>query len=68
LIINIEVDGAYHKQERKKRFCTLRDKYLKSQGVIIERIEAEFLRRMTDEEMKRWLLDVVLISQSKIRG
>jgi hypothetical protein len=51
-IINIEVDGIYHKLEKKKWFCMLRDKYLKSQGVIIIRIEASVLGRMKDEELK----------------
>jgi hypothetical protein len=32
---DIEVDGIHHKQERKIRFCKLRDKYLKSRDIII---------------------------------
>jgi hypothetical protein len=51
LIINIEVDGIHHQPERKKKFCMLRDKYLKSQGVVIERIEVSVLRRMKDKEL-----------------
>jgi very-short-patch-repair endonuclease len=45
LIVNIEVDGIHHRREKKKRFCMLRDKYLRSQGVVIDRIEASTLRR-----------------------
>jgi hypothetical protein len=63
LIINVEVDGIYHKLEKKKKFCMLRDKYLRSQGVIIERIEVSVLRRMKDMEVKKWLLERVAISQ-----
>jgi hypothetical protein len=59
LIINIEVDGIHHQLERKKRFCMLRDKYLRSQGVVIERIEVSALRRMKDKEVKEWLLERV---------
>jgi len=59
LIINIEVDGIHHQLERKKRFCMLRDKYLRSQGVVIERIEVSALRRMKDKEVKEWLLEMV---------
>jgi predicted nucleic-acid-binding protein len=59
LIINIEVDGIHHQLERKKRFCMLRDKYLRSQGVVIERIEVSVLRRMKDNEVKEWLLERV---------
>jgi hypothetical protein len=67
LVVNIEVDGIHHKLERKERFCMLRDKYLRSQGVIIERIEVSILRRMKDMEVKEWLLERVVISQ-KNRG
>jgi hypothetical protein len=37
----------------------LRDKYLRSQGVVIERIEVSVLRRMKDKELKEWLLERV---------
>jgi hypothetical protein len=67
LVVNVEVDSIHHKLERKKRFCMLRDKYLRSQGVIIERIEVSVLRRMKDMEVKEWLLKRVAISQ-KNRG
>jgi hypothetical protein len=67
LVVNVEVDSIHHKLERKKRFCMLRDKYLRSQGVIIERIEVSVLRRMKDMEVKKWLLERVATSQ-KNRG
>jgi very-short-patch-repair endonuclease len=63
LIINIEIDGIHHKQERRKRFCMLRDDYLKSRGVIIERIETSTLRRMKDREVKEWVQERVIIAQ-----
>mmetsp|Transcript_25366 Transcript_25366/g.24267 ORF Transcript_25366/g.24267 Transcript_25366/m.24267 type:complete len:247 (-) Transcript_25366:238-978(-) len=63
LIINIEIDGIHHKQERTKRFCMLRDEYLKSRGVIIERIETSTLRRMKDNKVKEWLQERVIIAQ-----
>jgi hypothetical protein len=63
LIINIEVDGMNHKQE-KKRFCTLRDVFLKSKGVVIERIETSALRRMNDKEVKEWVQERVKEAQN----
>jgi very-short-patch-repair endonuclease len=57
--VNIEVDGIHHNRERKKRFCMLRDKYLKSQGVIIQRIVTSSLRKMNDTELEKWLSDKV---------
>jgi hypothetical protein len=60
--INIEVDGIHHKQERKKRFCMLRDKNLKSQGVVIFRIGSSSLGKMTDKELERWLHERVDIA------
>jgi very-short-patch-repair endonuclease len=60
VIVNIEVDGQHHLQERKKRFCMLRDKYLESQGVYIVRIDVPFLLKMKDDDSLRdWLLKVV---------
>jgi hypothetical protein len=66
LIINIEVDGVHHRREKKKRFCNLRDKYLKSQGVVIERIEANKLRRMRDKEVREWIEERVANAQQTI--
>jgi hypothetical protein len=63
LIINIEVDGIYHKQEKKKLFCLRRDRYLKFQGVIIDRIEVSTLRRIKDVEVEEWLLERVRVGQ-----
>jgi hypothetical protein len=45
LIIDIEKDGIHHKKEKKKRFCTLRDNYVRTLGTIIERLDASSLRR-----------------------
>jgi hypothetical protein len=45
LIIDIEINGIHHKREKKKKFYILRDKYLKAQGVVIERIDTSTLRR-----------------------
>jgi hypothetical protein len=60
VIINIEVDGSHHLRERKKRFCMLRDKYLESQGVIIERIDVPFLQKMKkNDSLRDWLLKTV---------
>ena len=57
LIINIEVDGVHHRQEKKKRFCRLRDEYLQSRGVVIARIEVSALNAMSEHEVEEWVLD-----------
>jgi hypothetical protein len=63
LIVNIEVDGIHHKQEKKKRFCTLRDRYLEAQGVVVERIDTSALGRMKDKEVKDWIQERVAEAQ-----
>jgi hypothetical protein len=63
LIINIEVDGFYHHLQRKKRFHMLRDKYLTSQGVVLERIETSALRKTNDMQLNEWLLERVDVGQ-----
>jgi very-short-patch-repair endonuclease len=60
--INVEVDGLHHKQEVNKRFCMLRDKNLKAQGVVIFRIKASSLRKMNDHDLERWLRERVDIA------
>ena len=58
LIINIEVDGVHHRREKKKRFCRLRDEYLQSRGVVIERMEVSALSAMSEHEVEEWVLDM----------
>jgi very-short-patch-repair endonuclease len=38
-IINIEIDGPLHVYETKKLFCSIRDEYLREQGIEVVRIE-----------------------------
>jgi hypothetical protein len=64
LTVNIELDGIHHKQEKKKRFCRLRDKYLEAQGVVIKRIDVSVLRRMKDKEVKDWIQETVAEAQN----
>ena len=59
LVINIEVDGMRHKQEKKINFCKLRDAYLKSGGVVVHRIDASRVNKMDDNQLELWLLDVI---------
>ena len=58
LVINIEVDGVHHRREKKKRFCKMRDEYLVSRGVVIERMEVSTLRAMSEQEVEEWVLDI----------
>jgi hypothetical protein len=54
LVVNIEVDGVYHAWEKKRRYCRLRDQYLASKGVIVQRVDSTVLWKMTDEELESW--------------
>ena len=59
IIINIEVDGISHLFERSNRFNMLRDKYVKSRGILVERICAYDMWRMNRSALKRWILSKV---------
>jgi hypothetical protein len=58
LIVNIEVDGVHHRRGKKKRFCKMRDEYLVSRGVVIERMEISKLSAMSEQEVEEWVLDI----------
>jgi hypothetical protein len=55
-IINIEVDGIHHKNEKKIMFCERKDKYLKSRGVFVLRMDVSRMNQMKDIELKEWIL------------
>ena len=59
LVINIEVHGINSRQERKKKFCKLRDAYLKSRGVSVHRIDASLVMKMQDNDVDQWVVDVI---------
>ena len=59
LVINFEIDGTFHLRMKKINFCLLRDKYLQSRGVIIERLPTARFIRMRDDDVARWILDKV---------
>lgn len=59
IIINIELDGLQHQREKSKRFGMLRDKYLKSQGVVVERLENSSLEKMSEDQLEKWLLKIL---------
>ena len=54
-MINIEVDGASHLHERKKRFCKLRDKYLLSKGMYTIRIDNIDVINMDEDQLMFWI-------------
>jgi hypothetical protein len=58
LVINIEVDGVHHRREKKKRFCNMRDEYLVSREVVIERMEISTLLAMSEQEVEEWVLNI----------
>jgi hypothetical protein len=54
--LNIEMIGVYHKPQKRERFCAIRDRYLRSRGVIIVRADSLKLRQMDDGDLMMWLL------------
>lgn len=54
--LNIEMLGVYHKQQKRERFCALRDRYLESRGVIIQRVDVLSLRQMEEGDLMMWIL------------
>jgi hypothetical protein len=49
----------YNQPENSKRYGILKDKYLTSEGVVIERIDSSVLREMSDEDVIKWLKTIV---------
>ena len=66
-IVNIEIDGMNHLHPTKKRFCSLRDNYLKSKNILVVRIEAHTLRNLSDRKIKDWILGILSYSSEDIR-
>ena len=53
-IVNVELDGPHHRQAKKKRFCALRDWYLRDvQGVDVVRwdLMSPEVQRMRDGDV-----------------
>jgi hypothetical protein len=58
-IINIEVGGIHHRNEKKIMFCRRKDKYLKLRGVHVSRIDVFSMSRMKDIELEIWILSSI---------
>jgi hypothetical protein len=56
MIMNIEVDGIHHKNEKKILFCSRKDKYLKSKGVFVLRMDVSRMNQLKDIELEEWIL------------
>jgi hypothetical protein len=54
MTINIEVDNIRHKN---KLFCDRKDKYLKSKGVMVCRIDVDVMTNMSGNELEEWILE-----------
>ena len=63
ITIDIEISNVYHVQEKKQRYCLLRDKYLTSYGIIVERLDLGDLRKMKDKDLMNWINQRVLAAQ-----
>ena len=63
ITIDIEISNVYHVQEKKQRYCLLRDKYLTSRGIIVERLDLGELRKLKDKDLMNWINQRVLAAQ-----
>jgi hypothetical protein len=54
--INVEVNDVDHKNERKRTFCERKDKYLKSKGVFVLRMDASRMNEIEDIELVEWIM------------
>ena len=45
--------------EKKRRFRTRRDEYLKSRGIHTARIELSLLKRMSDKDIEEWIMNTM---------
>ena len=59
LILDIEVDGVQHLEESKMKSDVERDAYLRSKGVVIHRVNTNYLKGLTDLQMEDVVLDAV---------
>ena len=59
LVMNIEIDGSLHLRKKKMNFCVQRDKYLRTKGVVVERMPSARFIRMKDNDVEKWFLEMV---------
>lgn len=60
-VVNVEIDGVHHRQDKNKLFGLRRDKYLKSRDVVIVRIDISTLEEMNDEELEKWVVKTIVM-------
>lgn len=59
LIVNIEVDGTCHNDERRRVFTDARDAYLRAGGIVVERLEVATMDKMEDRERDDWIMEKI---------
>jgi hypothetical protein len=59
IVINIEIDGNNHAEQKKLRFTNLRDVYLRSRGVIVIRLDDIKAKTMWSGELRDSILNAV---------
>ena len=65
IVVNIEIDGSNHAEQRKLRFTDLRDEYLRSKGIVVIRQDDIKAKTMWSGELKDWVLNVVEMIKRK---
>ena len=52
----IILDDIHHRNGKRARFCQLRDKYLRSRGVAVERINSSSLWEQSQSDIEQWII------------
>ena len=48
ILLNIEINWSMDRLDKHKKYCTLRDAYLRSKGIIVERLNLSSIKRIKD--------------------
>ena len=59
VIVDIEIGGVYYLPNKRRSYTQLRDRYLASKGVVVERIDLVHMRKIKDNGLSAWLIERV---------
>lgn len=60
IVINVEIDGNNHAEQKKLRFTSLRDVYLRSRGVVVIRLDDIKAKTMWSGDLRDSILNSIV--------
>jgi hypothetical protein len=48
ILLNIEINWTMDRLDKQKKYCALRDSYLRSKGIVVERLNLSSIKRVKD--------------------